>query len=112
VEDFPPVSAVRDSHAIVVPRNRSEIEDHGNNFAGVLRLAHEAEYALLRVAAIDPVEACRVAVQFVERPFISIRAVQVRHPSLQAAMRFMLKQVPLETALVRPLGPLTELAAH
>src|SRR2546423_1711079 len=104
--------AVRHTHSIVVTRNRSEVENHNDDFLFPLRLPHETQHALLRIAAVDPLESGWIAVEFMERALRTVRAIQIRYPPLQTAVRIILEQVPFQTTVVRPFRPLAELSAH
>ena len=46
-------------------RDRREIEYRDDDFIPSSRLPHEAEHALLRIAAVDPLEAGRITIQLV-----------------------------------------------
>src|SRR5262245_63591231 len=112
VQNLSPVTRSRDSDSIVMSRDWSEVENCHDSFCFFFGLTHEPEHALLRVAAIDPLKARGFAVEFVQSSLRAVSAVEIRHPLLNAAMRTMLKQVPFQTALVGPFGPLSELSSH
>src|SRR5262245_46536941 len=112
IQNFLPIAATRHADSIVMPRNGSEIENSGDNLISAFGLTHEAQHALLGVASIDPFKSCRVAVEFVEGPFGTIGAIQIRYPTLKTTMRIVLQQVPFEAVLVCPFAPLSELSAH
>ena len=113
VEDLVPAAATRHADLIVVTRHRSEVQDDDDDIIrSRLRFPHDADDAVFRVAAIDPVEAFRRHVQLVQRWRVAIRAIQILDPALQRRMRGEVEQVPVQTGLVAPLTVLPELAAH
>src|SRR5262245_33421224 len=112
IQNFLPITAVRHADSIVMPRNGSEIENSDDDLISAFGLSHEAQHALLRVASVDPFEACGIAVEFVQRPFGTIGAIQIRNPAPKTTMRIVLQQMPFETVLVYPFAPLAELTAH
>ena len=77
VEDFPPETAARHAHADVVPRHGSEVEHGEDEVAGALRLAQEAERALVGIVGVHPLEARGSRVALVERGFVAIEPVQM-----------------------------------
>ena len=107
VQNFTPVTATRNSDPIIVPRYRGEIENSNDDLVAAARLAHEAQHTLLRIAAVDPLEPRRIAVQFMQSPFRAIGLIQIRHPLLKSVdVSFILQQVPFQTAVVRPFAPI------
>src|SRR5690606_9338535 len=57
VEDFLPGATLRDAQAVVVARDRREVEDGHDALFAVQVFPHEAEDALLGVVGLDPLEA-------------------------------------------------------
>src|SRR5690349_18860049 len=57
VQAFAPLTPARDADAVVVARNRREITEHDGDVVRIVAFAHEGQRAVLRVVAIDPLEA-------------------------------------------------------
>ena len=100
VEDFLPITSVWYAHTIVMPRHRGEIKNDDDDLVPTPGLPHEADHALLRVATVDPFKSIAIAVEFMQRAFGTVSAVQIHHPFLKAAVRFVLQQMPFETLIV------------
>ena len=77
-----------------------------------LALPQKRQHALIAVAAVDPLEASRIAIEPVQCRFAAVEAVQVVNPLPQAAVRLVFQELPVEVAIVVPFVPLAELPAH
>src|SRR4051794_27133899 len=86
VQNFTPVAATGHSDPIVMASERSEIENRNDDLVAAARLPHETQHALLRIAAVDPLEPRGIAVQLMQSPFRAICLVQIRHPLLKLSM--------------------------
>src|SRR5215813_3517361 len=84
VQQFSPEAPARDSHLVVVARDRGEVADDHDTFAGRAPFAQEAQDAVLGVVAINPLEAGRVTVLLVQGGLAAVAAVKVLHPAPQA----------------------------
>src|SRR5262245_3708682 len=112
IEDLAPEPGTWHPNAIVDSRDWSKVADDGDDLGLMLGLSHEAQHTLLRVASVNPLEACRTAVQFVQCFLSPIHMSEVRDPTLHLPMRIVLEQTPLEAFIMGPFLPLTEFAAH
>ena len=72
VQDFPPEPSPRSAHSIVEAGNRGEGADDNQGILLGTPLADQAEAALLRVGAVDPLESRRIEIQFMEGRFAPI----------------------------------------
>ena len=110
--EFPPVPATRNADSIVLSRTGVKLKTATTISDPPRRLPHEAQHALLRIAAIDPLESGGIAIQFVKRFLGAIRPIKIGHPLLKLPVRVVLKKMPLQTSVMRPFRPLSELASH
>src|SRR3954462_15169821 len=82
VQDFLPVTTLGHSHPEITPWHGREIE-YGN---GCLRVCfippNPTDGALFRIIAIDPLEAARVRIAFMEGRLSAVGAIQVLDPFL------------------------------
>jgi hypothetical protein len=97
---------------MVVAREGREVTDDRERLVRVFTLAQKRDRALLRIVAIDPGETCWIAVVFVQRWLAPVAGVEVAHPALQAAVRGILQQMPVEAPFVAPLPLLSDFAPH
>src|SRR5262245_38115047 len=112
VEHLAPHTSTWHSYPIVEAWHRREIADDKDTLPGRAPLSQEAHYTVLGVITVDPGKTRRVTVAFVEGWGLTVEVVQVRDPSLQASMRGIGEQMPVQTRVVIPLPPLTKLSAH
>jgi hypothetical protein len=85
-------------------------DQHG--VLGALAMAQETEHRRFPVLGVHPREAIAGEVLLVERRMRAVTAIQVADPALQAAVQWVLKNVPFQAFFVRPFAPLSELTAH
>src|SRR6266446_3338881 len=112
VEHLAPHTSTWHSYPVVEAWHRREIADDKNTLLGREPLAQEAHYTILGVVTIDPGKTRRVTVAFVEGWGMTVEVVQVCDPSLQASMRGIGEQMPVQTRVVIPLPPLPKLSTH
>src|SRR5207302_7493271 len=89
-----------------------EVANTEHDVSRRLGFADKTERARGAVVAVDPLEARLVEVQLVERRLASVEPVHILHPFLQALVRRVLEQVPVQALVVVPLPPLSELSTH
>ena len=77
-----------------------------------MSLPHKAQDAAGGIVAIHPGKTRRIAVVLIQCWGGAIQAIQVLDPALQAKVCWIGEQVPIQTGVVVPLPPLTELATH
>ncbi|OPZ92587.1 MAG: hypothetical protein BWY73_00731 [candidate division TA06 bacterium ADurb.Bin417] len=112
VQYLPVSSCLRHPHPVTAPQHRREVAEHQQLFSRFAAQAPEGDHVLAMVLEVDPAEALRRTVQLVEGRFIAINPVEVGQVVAQLAVRFVLEQVPVQSAPAVPLPPLAELAAH
>src|SRR5688500_10195159 len=120
VEDLPPEAGLRRAHAIVLPDDRREVEHSQHALAPRAPLslafipaeAQQRDHAVLAVVGVDPLEAGGVVVELVQRGLALVEAVEVPHQALDPGVALVLEEMPVEAAVVPPLLPLPQLAAH
>ena len=97
---------------VAVTRHRREIAEHDDDVARAPSAAQPADHALLAIGEIDPLEAMRIAVAFMQRCDRAIHAIQVGDQPLHPEMHRISQRAPVERRIVIPLGGLAELSAH
>src|SRR5687767_10404334 len=112
VQDLAPVAPVRYADQVILARDRGEVADDEHRAVAVARLADEGQRAVLGIAAVDPLEACVLEVDLVQRAFAGVDAIQIGHPVHDAAVLRVLEHPPLQALLVLPFAALRELPAH
>src|SRR5215469_3858710 len=91
VQQFAPVSARRNSDAIVLPGHGSEAADDQHDIPGILSPAQKGNHAGVGIVAVHPLEAGGVVVEFMEGGLLAVEAVQLLHPGLHAAVHSVLQ---------------------
>src|SRR4029450_2548532 len=112
VEHFVPHTTTWHSYPVVEAWHRREIADDKDTLPRRDPLTQEAHHTVLGVVAVDPGKTRWVTVAFVERWGLTVEVVQVCDPALQASMRGIGEQMPVQTRVVIPLPPLPKLSAH
>src|SRR5262245_39049186 len=56
VQNFAPMTGIGNANAVVMARDWSEVENGNDDFIPSPRFPHEAQHALLPVAAVDPLK--------------------------------------------------------
>src|SRR5258705_1656462 len=112
IEHFLPITWARDTNAIIVPWDRSEIERGKNPLAGVATLAQEEKRAVVGVTEINPFESLGRKIALVKRWFGLIKTVQVFDPFLKPGVEPVTKHLPFDAGIVLPFGPLPDFVAH
>lgn len=74
------------AHAVSLSLDRSEIGDHHDEVAVILRSPQEGQDALIRVGAIDPFKPVPIKIYLVKRRLIPVDCVQVRRKCLKTAV--------------------------
>src|SRR5262245_39716589 len=93
-------------------RNRSEVADADDRIILVSGFPQKGDYRTLGVAEVDPLETRPIVIHLVQRGLVSIEPVKVMDVSLQAEVRLMLAEMPLQTLVMIPFPPLAELSSH
>src|SRR5690348_9487493 len=112
VQELGVVTLLRHADAVLGARNRREVEHHDEVLAAVARVAHHRDDAVLVVVAVDPAEARGLEVDLMEGALRLVMPVEILYEAAQRRVRRIVEQMPIEAAIVVPLAPLAELAAH
>src|SRR5690606_30960373 len=112
VEDLAPPAEARYADDVVVARYGREVEGSDDLATLSPPPAEKGHHALLGVVGVDPGEALRIEVAFVQGRQLAVEAIEVLDQPLDAVVGRVLKQIPLHAAVVVPLLPLPELSAH
>ena len=112
VDDLAPGARAWQPEPVSLARDRRQVGDEDDDALVVGRLAGEGEDVRVGVVGLDPPEARVVVVELPQGGFGLVGVVEVTHQRLHAAVLRVLEQVPVERALLAPLGLLRELAAH
>src|SRR5579883_2342389 len=102
----------RHADAIAMARYGREVADDHRELMGIARAAEIGERALIGIARIDPLEPLGLGVELIERGELAVEAVEIAHHELNAAMKGIPEQVPIEAVVVVPFARLREFAAH
>ena len=74
--------------------------------------AHEADHGVAVVIAIDPLEAVLIKIVLPESRLLLVERIQLFHHPMNACVRRVVQQIPLQIAPYVPFRPLAELHAH
>jgi hypothetical protein len=86
VQDLLPVSTARGAKPIAVTGYGREVSDDENNGRARFPFAKQSYRTAIGVVTIDPFEARRVAIHFVQCRLAAIKAVEILYPILQSGM--------------------------
>jgi len=112
IQDFIPRALLWDTNSIVLSNHRREIADEEELVLRILAATKEADNAPLEITAVDPPESACLEISLVKCGLATIDGVQIAYPALEPGMRGCLEKMPVETAVVIPLRPLTKLTPH
>src|SRR5581483_2426620 len=112
VQEFVPVAIERNSHAIINARHRSEITYNQNHVFFAFAFSKQGNNTCRRVIAINPLEPCRICVEFVQRGLFAENSVQLLNPLLYPRMHWILQHMPLQAHVMSPLAHLAKFIAH
>jgi hypothetical protein len=102
----------RHADAVVGAHDRREVAHHDDEVVGIARAAQERDDAVLIVVRLDPEEALGMVVALAQRRRGAIEPVEVLDQELDALVRGILEQVPVEAAVMVPFARLRDLVAH
>src|SRR5262249_2658003 len=111
VQQLTPPTALRNSERVVRSWHGRKVADDENRRAAAWA-AQKRDYARLGVVRVDPLEACGLEVDLVQRRLGPIERIERGHPPLDARVLGFVGERPVELRFVRPLAPLRELSAH
>jgi len=112
VQQFTPVASRGHAYAITQARNWSEVANDQNCILCGLTFSQQRNRAGHTVVAIHPFESLWSVIEHMQSGFAAVKAVQLSHPILHAAVSLILQHVPFQAGVVRPLPDLAELVAH
>src|SRR5437899_9506513 len=109
IEYLAPPAAERHADAVVVGDVRREIhDDHATRTLGK-SLAQPGEQIAIGVIRDQPLEACGLAIELVQRGRGAIELVEIADQRLHAGMVLLVQQVPVQRMIVVPFALLAEL---
>ena len=92
---------------------RRKVADNHNEIRRVLRLAQEGDDTVLRIVAVDPLEAVPLEIHLPERLVLAVHTVELPRILQELRMhRILLHEMPVQAVIEVPLDELPELAAH
>lgn len=112
IEDFGIEAGSGDAYAIVSANDGSGVEDGDDEVFGIFAAADERENAAIGVIAINPFESVPIEIDLVKSGFAREQPVEIGDQMLNATVKIILKEMPLETDGLAPLGALAEFLAH
>lgn len=112
IEDFAVETGIRDAETVAAADYRRGVDDGDDQVFRFFAATNKRENAVIGVVGVDPFEAVPVEVDFMKRRFGGVKMIEIADEMLDAAMRFPLKQMPIEAASFAPLVALREFLAH
>ena len=113
VEDFAVEAGLGDADAIIFADYGREIRDDDQEiFVVVTRAAHETQYAVFGVSAIEPLETLPLEIDLVQSGLALAERIEIGHQSLHTLVRRVIEKIPIEAGVVIPFFALREFAAH
>src|SRR3954468_14641597 len=112
VEQLFPEAIVRNTDAVIFARDRGEIAYDQDRVFWLPAFSQHRNHACLRVVAVNPFKARRIAVELVKSRFVAESTVQLFNPPLHARMHWKLQYMPFQTHVVSPLAHLPEFVSH
>src|SRR6266404_5598642 len=111
VDDLAIKSRTRNAEPIIVTHDWRRVHDKYNQLA-FARFSRERDDAVVGVMEIDPLEAVIRVVLLPQRGLALVNLIQMLHQAAQPVVLREIEKAPIESGVVVPLVPLTELAAH
>ena len=112
IEDFLVEARDWNAHLVIGMTLGGEVCDHHEPGAACALTAHEADDGMTVVIAIDPLEAVLIKIVPPESRLVLIERIELSHHPLDARVRLVVQQIPLQIAPYVPFSALTELHAH
>src|ERR1700687_2335896 len=112
VEDFFVVAGARDADAIAVTDDGSGVEDDDDHVVRVFAAADEANHSVVGVVGIEPFETLPIKIHLMESRLRSDELIEVLDEALDAAMRIVFQEMPIETAGLAPFMALAKFLPH
>lgn len=82
VENFPIPTCVGDAQPIIISDDRCEVAHDYGEVVSIFRFSNIAQYAVVAIVAVDPLETVAIEVELVERLLVAVKSVQIGHTSL------------------------------
>ncbi len=111
VQEFAIAASLGNPDAKIMPDDRGHVRDAYHEVAGDVA-AQPAEYAVVTVAPVYPLEPGVGEIDLVERRRAPVECVQVPHQRLHAPMRCIVEQVPVERTIMVPFVVGREFGPH
>jgi len=112
IEHFLVVPGPRHADVIAVSHHRRGVQNDDQHVVGIFAAPDKRVHAVIGIVRVHPFETLPVKINLVQRRFIDQQFVQVGDQPMDAAVRIVLKQVPVKTARFAPLVPLRDFVAH
>ena|SRR5579864_3970255 len=112
VENFLVVTGVGDTETIAFADNGRAIDDGNDEVIRRFPAADERKNAVVCVVGVDPFKTLPVEIDLMKCRLGSVKLVEVSDKLLDAAMRIVLKKMPVNAACFGPFAALGDLLTH
>ncbi len=112
VQNLFPEAAGWSADPVIIPWNRCEVADHKYGILCGFSFSDETDDTIFAAARIDPFKSLRLKIKFMHSGLSSIKTIQIPDPSPNALMWLILEKMPVQTRIMTPLPPLSELTPH
>jgi hypothetical protein len=112
VHDFAVEARIGDAKAIALADYGSGVDDGDEQIFGALAAADERKNAVVSVVGVNPFETMPVEIDLMKGGLSGIEMIEIGDQAMDATMRIMLKQMPVEAASFAPFISLRELLTH
>ena len=96
VQDFLVKAGLRGADAVALTNNGRGVEDDEEQVFGLFSVAGEGENAVVGVVGVQPLETLPNKINLMQSGLGGEKLIQVANEVLDAAMRIVLEQVPIE----------------
>jgi hypothetical protein len=112
VHNFAVEAGIWYSEAIAATDDGCGIDDRDEQVFGIFPATDEGENAVVGVVGVNPFETVPVELDLMEGGLSGVKMIEVVDEALDAAMGFVLEEVPVEAAGFAPFAALGEFLAH
>src|SRR5882672_3806219 len=112
VHDFTVQAGVRNTKTITAADDRRGVDDGDDEIFGIFSAADKGEHTVVRIVGINPFETMPVKFDLMEGGLGGIEVIEVSDELLDAAMRVVLEQVPVQAVRFGPFAALGKFLAH
>src|SRR6266404_3212914 len=112
VQNFLVEAGIGDTEAVAAADDRCGVDDGDDEIFGIFSATDEGENTVVRVIGVNPLEAMPVKFDLMEGGLGGIEMIEVSDELLDAAMRVVPEQVPIQAVRFGPFVALGEFLPH